>query len=797
VTTALAGLRVVDASDESARLAGKLLAELGADVIRVRRNPSGAPLPGAAGTRGGVLDWWFDGGTRRLPLDLDDAGDRDAFRDLVARADVLLETEPPGRLDALGLGHASLARLQPSLVHVATTPFGATGPRAAWQTSDLVAGALGGVLSVSGTAEQPVNGFGRQSYNIAGFYAAIAALSAVQVARRDARAVHVDLSLHQCVVSCTEHVLMYWLFRDHFGDGIARRQGSLHWTGVYEVVPCQTGHAMVTPAPNATRLFKWMAADGMLGSLAESPPRSAAELFERSAEVMALIRAWTATKPASEIFAEGQLRRLPFGEVLSLRDAVASPQLVARGFLRAAALDDGPTSSPVRVPGPAFRMSESAAAPAAPPPSRATARDAIAAAWPARPQSAARDRRQAIAGTAAGASAKPLAGLRVLDFSWVLAGPKATRVLGDLGADVVKIQTELRAQGTGHNDYPFFAMWNRSKRAVTLDMKHARAAEILRRLVERADVVVENFAPGVLDRWGAGWETLRTWNERLIYLGLSGCGLDGPWRDHVTFAPTIHALCGLTALTNPPGRRDVGHGISISDHVSGLAGALAILAALDSRARTGRGQRIDLSQLEVGAYLLGPAYLELANGGAEAVAMGNRDSFADLVPNEVYRCADGRWLAVTARDDGDWRRLCDALGDGALEGGLRASDVLQRRARREAIDALLGGWCARHPADDAMARLQRARVPAGVVQDGRDLVEHDPQLASRDAFATVPHASLGVQTVDRFPGSFDGIDLDPYRASPAFGEHTFEVYGELLGLSEEEIALGIADGLFA
>ena len=386
--------------------------------------------------------------------------------------------------------------------------------------------------------------------------------------------------------------------------------------------------------------------------------------------------------------------------------------------------------------------------------------------------------------------------MRIIDFTWVLAGPMTTRVLGDLGADVVKLQTEIRSQGTGHNDYPFFAMWNRSKRSAALDMKHPRAAEIVRRLVERADVVVENFAPGVLDRWGVGYEALRGWNERIIYLGMSGCGRDGPWRDFVTFAPTIHALCGLTALTNPPGRCDIGHGISITDHVSGLAGALAILAALEARERSGRGQMIDLSQLEVGAYLLGPAVLELASGGPEAFAQGNRDGLDDIVPNEVYRCGDGAWLAISARDDGEWRRLCAAIGDGRLASDAALGNVAGRRARRAEIDGALATWAARRDADAAMHELQRAGVAAGKVQSAPDLVRADPQLAARAAFTELPHASIGRQWIDRFPGTFSGSTLEPYAASPAFGEHTFDVYGELLGMSEEEIALAIADGLF-
>lgn len=789
MTPALAGLRVLDACDESGRLAGRLLAELGADVVRARRGAAGASLPGAAGARGGVLDWWYDGGMRRVPLDLDDVRDRELFAQLAARSDVLLETERPGRLAQLGLGHERLAARNPRLVHVSLTPFGATGPRAHWQASDLVAGALGGVLSVGGTPDMPLNGWGRQSFNIGGFYAAIAALVALRVARAERRAVHVDLSLQQCVVSCTEQVLMYWFFPGTFPERLAKRQGALHWTRVYDVVPCASGHAMVTPAPHAGRLFKWMAEDGMLGSLAENPPKTALELLARNEEIMAAIRAWAATKPASEVFAGGQQRRLPYGDVQSVREAASGPQLAARGFLRPVEVD----GARVHVPGPAFRMLDTPAAPAAAPPVDAAAAVELLDAWPERTS----DTTAAATSVPTSGARKPLAGVRVVDFTWVLAGPKATRVLGDLGADVVKLQTEIRSQGTGHNDYPFFAMWNRSKRSATLDMKHPRALEIVRRLVEQADVVVENFAPGVLERWGIGYETLRSWNERIVCLALSGCGQDGPWRDHVTFAPTIHALCGLTALTNPPGRRDVGHGISISDHVSGLAGALAILAALEARERTGRGQWIDLSQLELGAYLVGPALLEVASGGREAVALGNRDGLDDLVPNEVYRCGDACWLAVSARDDDDWRRLCDALGSDALSPALRALGVDERRERRAEIDGALAAWASARDAGAAMRLLQEAGVPAGAVQDARDLVEGDPQLAARDAFVTLPHASLGEQSVDRFPGTFTGVALDPYRASPAFGEHTFEVYGELLGMSEEEIALAIADGLFA
>lgn len=781
---ALDGLRVLDLTDESGRLAGKLLAELGADVVRLRRGASGAPLPGAHG-RGGVLDWWYDGGTRRLPLDLEREADRRTLRALAARADLLVETEAPGRLAQLGLDFADLAAGNPTLAQVSLTPFGREGPRAGWQVSDLVAGALGGVLAVTGTPDEPLNGWGRQSFNIGGFYAAIAGLVAVRRARSTGRAVHVDVSLQQCVLSCTEQLLMYWFFPRFFGGASAPRQGSLHWTGLYQVLACASGHAMLTPAPNAKRLFGWMAEDDALGSLAESPPSTPVELFLRSAEVMGEIRSWALLRPARELFLEGQRRRLPIGEVHGVRAAASSPQVEARGFLRHA----GGAASGIRVPGPLFRMAGAAARPATAPPAAPEKAERLLAAWPARAPAAATT-------GAAAEGGKPLAGLRVLDFSWVLAGPKASRVLGDLGADVIKLQTEVRSQGVNGNDHPFFAMWNRSKRGAGLNMKHPRALEVVRRLAERADVVVENFAPGVLDRWGIGYAAMRSWNERIIYLGMSGCGRDGPWRDFVTYAPTIHALCGLTALTNPPGRSDVGHGISISDHVSGLAGALAVLAALEARDRTGRGQMIDLSQLEVGLYLVGPALLALASGAGEAAAAGNRDGLDDLVPNEVYRCRDGEWLAVSARDDADWGRLCAVAGAAALAADPDLVTVAGRRARRGEVGRHLARWAAERDASSAMEALQAAGVPAGKVQSARDLAESDPQIAARGALVELEHATLGRQGIDTFPARFSDASLDPYRPAPAFGEHTFEVYAELLGMTEEEIALAVADELF-
>jgi crotonobetainyl-CoA:carnitine CoA-transferase CaiB-like acyl-CoA transferase len=301
----------------------------------------------------------------------------------------------------------------------------------------------------------------------------------------------------------------------------------------------------------------------------------------------------------------------------------------------------------------------------------------------------------------------------------------------------------------------------------------------------------------VLDRWGIDYATVRQWNERIIYLSMSGVGQDGPWRDFVTYAPTIHALCGLTYLTNPPERKDVGMGFALTDHVSGLAGALAVLEVLEARRRIGHGQRIDLSQLEVGTYIIGPAYVDFLNNGREAQPVGNQDAFADYVPNNVYRCLNDEWLAITVRDDQEWQHLCSVIATQAFVDDRRFATVEGRRTHRAEVDTALGAWSAQQDAEQAMGQLQAAGVPAGKVQNMRDCTERDEQLAARQWLVEVENKLLGRHQFDGFPAIFSETPLGPYEPAPFFGEHNFEVYKELLGMSDEEIAAAIGEGLFA
>ncbi|MEZ5266138.1 MAG: CoA transferase [Acidimicrobiales bacterium] len=319
----LAGVRVVDAGDATLRWAGKLLADAGADVVRVRRGPPGPSL-GDVGGGHGVLAWWLDGGTRYV----DAPPHSDGFRELVARADILLESEPPGTLDG-----AQLRADNPSLVHVALTPFGQDGPRASWRSSDLVAAALGGVLSVNGLPDEPLPIWGRQTETVGGLYAASAALAGLCSVRAGGGGLSIDLSLQQAVMACTEHLFMFWWHPERlapFGAPEAVRQGSLHWVRGYEVMNCARGACMVSPtAGGVFDLIAYLQAEGFGTDLPAVPTPT--EMLARVEQYMAALRQLAATKDATELFEKGQAMHVPFGEVLTVAQVVRNAQLTARG----------------------------------------------------------------------------------------------------------------------------------------------------------------------------------------------------------------------------------------------------------------------------------------------------------------------------------------------------------------------------------------------------------------------------------------------------------------------------------
>jgi benzylsuccinate CoA-transferase BbsF subunit len=385
-------------------------------------------------------------------------------------------------------------------------------------------------------------------------------------------------------------------------------------------------------------------------------------------------------------------------------------------------------------------------------------------------------------------AAAPLAGVRVIDFSWVGAGSYLTRILADLGADVVKIESTTRVdqirvsppymgsvRGVDRSGY--FADRNSSKRSITLDLKHEAGLELALALIAEADIVANNFAPGVMDKLGLGYEVVRQRRPNVIYVTMSMQGAEGPHAAHVGYGLTIGALSGLHSLVGDTGRPPIGTGTNFPDHVPSPGhAAFAVLCALRHRNLTGEGQVLELSQVEATIAMLGADVLA-ASVGTPPIAQAN--SGAGVIHDAFPTRGQDRWIALSARDEAEAEALASVL-----------ELTLDQVRDRSQVAAQTAGW----DGYELMSRLQEVGVPAGVVQDARDLIEDDPQLASRGHWVRLPRAGVGDFLYNVLPFRLSDHDVTPVTGFPALGEHTREVL-EQLGLSPDEIDALASDGV--
>ncbi len=784
-STPLAGLRVVEQAGWAGAFTGRLLADGGADVVRVIP-PDGDDLerepPFFGESDVSVQAAWYNAGKRVLPLDLATGDGRDRFDELLGEADLLIEDWQAGG-EPLALGDRF-----PRLVRLSVTPMGQEGPWAGLAMNDLVSTALCGAASLTGTPETPpLTGYGNQTVHTIGFYAAVCALAGVRLRDASGEGCHIDLSGHETLIANTEQMLMQWFFPDggRWTTPIAQRQGSLHWSGGYEVYPDREGNGlMVTPSLGLMQtLIPWLEETEAAADLADRErfPDLIA-LVKAMPHVMEVLREWTGEGVADDLFFEAQRRRLPFGAVWPVSKAVATPQIEARGYFHEQEVEGFG-----RVPFPARLLSTDADGPPPAPPvpaQEAGWSDAV--------------ELEAVAGTAAALPTAPLAGLRVLDFTHVLAGPFGTRVLADLGADVIKVGTAARNAGANTLNHPYYLSWNRNKRNICLDMRREEAREIARRLAGECDAVVDNFSAGVLARWGLDRESLSEANPGVSVVSMGGMGNSGPWRDFVTFAPSIHALTGLTYLTNFPGRQDIGFGYSLTDHLSGVAAALGILEGVEHRRRTGQGLAVDVAQYELGLGLMGPAFLDHFANGADPEPVGNRHPFEAWAPHGIYPTqGDDRWVAIAVRGDEQWRAFCSVMGEPGLADDPRFRTHDARIEHQDDLDACVAAWTAQRDRYEVMEALQAQGIAAGVVQDGGDVATADPHLAARGFLAAVSMEDGSEHGAERFPAFIDGLRPGAAVGARSLGADTFDVFTELLGLSAEEVAALVADGVLS
>ncbi len=783
----LHGLRVIESGGFNVAFAGRLLADAGADVLRIV-SPGGDPLdaepPFVRDTGVSIQSTWYNARKRILTIDLDSAPGRAPFLELLTRADILIDDWPES---AAPRSPADLEQANPALARVTVTPFGQAGPWSALEVNDLVANAFCGSASITGDpSTPPLNGWGNQTAHTVGLYAAICALAAHRAARSTGEFQLVDLSAHEALISCTEQMVMQWFFPTggSWKSAIAPRQGSLHWSGGYQVYPDRNGQGLMVTA--ALRLMEdvlpWLVEDGAAQDLTdkEKYPNVVA-LVRDFPRVMEVLREWVAPRDAGELFFEAQRRRLSFGVVWDVETALKSPQITARNYIQDVEV---PRAGPIPLPGRLFRTSADVGHIAAP-----SSVETVDISW--HPRSPA----QRISDSTIRAE-QPLAGVRVLDFTHVLAGPFGTRVLADLGADVIKVSSASRAGGANNPSHPYYASWNRNKRSILVNMATTEGKELCRRLARHCDLVIDNFAAGVLARWGLDRPALARDHPGITVISMGGMGKDGPWKDFVTFAPTVHALTGLTYLTNPPGRHDLGYGFSLTDHLSGLAAALAALEALAHRDATGEGLDIDLAQYELGLGVMAATLIDHLVNGTRHEPVGNRDPWAAWVPHGIYQCAgEDRWVALAARGDQQFRDLCEAMARPELAEDPRFDAHAARLANQDDLDAAISAWTRPLDRYEVLEILSARRIPCGPVQDAEDIAVRDPQVAHRGFYTTTESPVWGAHGMDHFPAFFNGRRPEPRFGTPDLGDDTFPVLTELLGLEDEAVATLLASGI--
>ena len=406
----------------------------------------------------------------------------------------------------------------------------------------------------------------------------------------------------------------------------------------------------------------------------------------------------------------------------------------------------------------------------------------------------------------------PFAGLNVLDFSWAVVGPVTTKYLAMYGARVVKVETARRPDASrmtgpyldakpGKNASGMFANHNLSKLSVSLNLGSPKARDLAGKLAAWADIVVENFSPGVMDRMGLGYPELARAKPGLIMLSLSMQGQTGPRAGHPGLGHFLQSLAGLDDVTGfaegPPG----GPNQVLPDFISPWFAIAALASALEHRRRTGRGQYIDMSQYEVTLHLLAPALMRCALDGRVLERQGNRSRSA--APHGVYRCLaepdlpdlarDQRWVAIACFSDRQWLSLTRVMQRQGLAQDARFATLLARKRNEDELDRLISAWTRKRAPREAMELLQSAGVPSAGVSNGKDVLE-DPQLLARGHFAELKHPFLGRRPFDGPAWQMPGL-APSIRPAPLFAEHNEHVYRELLGLSEDDIADLVAEGV--
>jgi len=776
----LSGLRVLEISRcVGPAFCAKLLAEMGLDVVIVEP-PGGHPLRSAApqvssGSGSASVLWLYLAATKRgIILDWRRAADRTALEELIAAADLVVHDLSQRAARDEGLGFEELRVLRPGIVVASITPFGGTGPYADIPASDLTVHALSGHLYLTGSEDrEPLLPYGHQPSMFAGVVGATAALAGVLRARLDGVARHIEISEQEALAGALDTALNRFTYagqtRGRYGN---RLQDKTPLTDIYRT---RDGFFLICVYTEV----QWRSFCTMLGrpDWLENPGlRTLAGRLRHAGEIEAVVTAWFATRQSSEALEECQRCRLPSCVAASVPELLRDPQLLAREHF--AAVDD-PEAGHLLYPKlpylPSSGVSREAAAP------RLGEHDAaVRKGW---------TRRAAVSGTkATGPGPLPLAGARVLDLTHAWAGPFAGLQLGFLGAEMIKVEGARRPDGTRYvsrdarnlaPDYEtggYFHEWNRNKRSAVINMDDAEGRALMRELVRRSDVLINNYSARVLPKWGLDWPALCRLNPRLVLVTMPAFGSQGPFREFVGYGETLEGAGGLARLSGYEPGKPIRSGIAYPDPLVGHYGALAAVLGLVHREQTGAGLWLDISHQECVLHMIGDAVLHYQLTGTPQEPSGN--DRADLLLNAVLPCrGDDEWVAVTVETPAQLCAIAKATG---------IKELAAHPFGQEALDQLRA-WTRCQDKRTVMEFLIHHGIASGAVLK-IDELGSDPHLVARDFFERVGHPIVGEKRHPRAGFRIAGAAVGTRLPAPLFDGATDEILATVLGMDAGEIA---------
>jgi crotonobetainyl-CoA:carnitine CoA-transferase CaiB-like acyl-CoA transferase len=796
----LEGVRVLELGElVSAAYATKLMADLGADVVKIEP-PEGDPARSRGPFPGDHPDPETSGlflylNANKRGVALDPREHAGALLAAVEWADILVHNHPPARITQLGIDYSRLSARNPRLVMCSITPFGLTGPHKDYNAYELTIVNAGGWAWLSPGASEhpelpPLKPFGHQTGFQAGAAAAMASLAAYSRAARTGRGEHIDLSAQEYIASILEQNFVHYTYAGNIASRLGKRL--LHPWGRFK---CKDGEIFLLIGEDD----QWRRFVDLMGN----PEWAQMEIFQNgylraeSADVLKMyIEEWTSGWNVADLFRAGQERRVCFSPVSSMADLSRQPQLRERGFF----VEIGHSKAgALAYPGAPYKLGRQWWKSRRPAPMLGEHTREMRSIWSGA-QSVSELR-----GPKADSSGLPLEGIRVIDFSWVWAGPFCTMQLAHLGAEVIRLESRARPDiGRRLPIYPegmegnldrcgYFNQWNQGKKSVQLNLARPEAIEIAKALIREADVVVDNFATGVMDGLGLSHEELLRLKPDLIVASISGYGHTGPQKDYMGYGPAIGMLSGLASLTGYRGGPPREVGISLGDPNGGIHAAAAICAALAARARFGGGQSIDLSLWEAMGAAVAEGWMEYAMNRRAPDRDGNHDPL--MAPHNCFACAgDDEWVAIACGSDDEFTRLCEAIGRSELAADSRFRTASARKTNEDALELIVTEWTRARDKWEAARTLQAAGVAAFPSMNSRDLA-NDSHLEARGFFARLPHAAVGVRTHAGIPWRLTNASNGVRGPAPLLGEHTRAVMRDLLGYSAERIERLIADGI--